>query len=129
MDKFQTIVTALAGTAALIGVGFAVLRATRRGLRRWSNFFEDWNGEPARPGHLQRPGVMERLANTDAKVDHLDAHQTEMLRLIHANTALLGRHTVQLEAIDVELHPNGGATLRDDIKAIRHSVDSAEGTS
>ncbi|MFH9606808.1 hypothetical protein [Streptomyces sp. NPDC017448] len=29
------------------------------------DFMEDWNGTPARPGVLERPGVMARLSSID----------------------------------------------------------------
>lgn len=110
--------------AAAVVVVSAMWVLARKTIRRVGNFLDDWAGEPERRGVAARAGVMERLAAGDAKTDRLDARQTEMLALIHANTQLLGTHTTQLHAIDAELHPNGGGSLRDDIRAIRRQVST-----
>lgn len=38
-------------------------------LKRLNYLFDDWNGEPARPGVPRRMGVMERLEQIENKLD------------------------------------------------------------
>lgn len=38
-------------------------------LKRLNYLFDDWNGEPARPGVSRRAGVMERLEQIENKLD------------------------------------------------------------
>ena len=40
-------------------------------LRRLNYLFDDWNGEPARPGVPRRMGVMERLEKIENKLDSI----------------------------------------------------------
>lgn len=55
------------GIAALGVIGAAGWRLLRWG-RRISHFFDDWFGEPQRPGVPERPGVMTRLASIEQQV-------------------------------------------------------------
>jgi hypothetical protein len=83
--------------ATLLGIGvlsvifsavFAVVRTLRPLVHRVGQFLDDWNGEPARPGIAPaKPGVMEQLT----------------------------AHASRLAAIEHELHPNGGSSMRDAI--------------
>ncbi len=87
-------------SAAAVGIaGAAALlwRATR-GLRRLGRrvdeFIDDWSGEAARPGVPARPGVMARLATIEQRA----------------------------AAIEHELHPNSGGSLRDAIDRVEARV-------
>jgi len=69
-------------TAAAIGlIGVAMSALTKwvalpmvRLSRKAADFFSDWNGEPARPGHEARRGVMERLAATEYSASRAEWH-------------------------------------------------------
>ncbi|HEY1179931.1 MAG TPA: hypothetical protein VGF17_27560 [Phytomonospora sp.] len=76
------------GAASLIvGSCFAVWRTLQPIVHGIRDFLDDWNGEHARPGVGARPGVMARLSAQDDR----------------------------LSAIEHELHPNGGSSMRDAI--------------
>lgn len=82
------------GVAAVIGGALGLLYRASRGARRLAerlgDLADDWQGTPARPGVQSRPGVMTRL----------DAIEQ------------------QLAAIEHELHPNSGASLRDAVDRV-----------
>jgi hypothetical protein len=63
-------------------------------LRRTTDFLDDWQGEPERPGVPARPGVLERLRNVE-------------------------KITADVRA---ETHVNGPGNLRAAIQAIRKDV-------
>ncbi|ALG07663.1 hypothetical protein [Kibdelosporangium phytohabitans] len=71
------------------------IRPVWRGVRE---FLEDWRGEPARPGVPERPGVMTRLHTIETDVAELKP---------------------KVAAIDHEVHPNSGASLRDTVDSIQ----------
>ena len=56
--------------------------------------WEDWRGEPARPGVPERPGVMERLSAMERG----------------------------LETVQKQVCPNGGTSMHDKVTAIKHAV-------
>lgn len=75
----------LAAIITALGVLWRVALSGRRIARLVNQFFDDWNGQPARPGHARRLGIPERLESVEAaQVD-----------------------------IRAELRPNGGGSLRD----------------
>lgn len=86
--------------AAIVAFGavFALLiRAARKATRmskKVSNFLEDWNGEPARPGVPGRPGAMERLSRVEIAVDE----------------------------VRMQVNPNGGGSMRDTVNMIADVV-------
>ena len=45
-----------------------MLRPIRAQLHRWEAFWDDWQGTPARPGHGEVPGVMQRLQSIDGEL-------------------------------------------------------------
>lgn len=71
------------------------IRPVWRGVRE---FLEDWQGEPERAGVPARPGVMERLHTIETDVTGLKT---------------------QVAAVDHELHPNSGKSLRDTVDSIQ----------
>lgn len=88
-------VTAAAALATALGalllyIGRWLLRITRRAHL----FFDDWDGEPHRPGVPGRPGVMQRLATVEET---------------------LGK-------VLTETSPNGGKSLRDAVNNIQVDV-------
>lgn len=116
-EWFQLVVAATA-VLSLLGLLYRyVVRPVAVIVHRAGEFFEDWNGTPARPGRPARPGAMHRLAQlehnggtsvkdlveqTRAGVEHLRAelgsvHETqrrhgqtiERLRQYHADEEAL----------------------------------------
>lgn len=82
---------------AVVGVLAALWRAARRARRvahRVEEFIDDWQGVPPRAGVEGRPGVMQRLADIEHRV----------------------------EAIAAEVRPNGGSSLRDAVSRVEASV-------
>jgi hypothetical protein len=87
-------VIALAALLTAFTVIWRAVRTVLRWARRINDFFEDWNGQPARPGVPERPGVMPRLADFDKR----------------------------LKSVEHELHPNSGASLRDAVDRIHEAT-------
>lgn len=73
---------------AVTGAALWCARAAWRLIRRVINFLDDFLGEPARAGVAARPGVMDRLSTLETSV----------------------------ASIAVEVHPNGGKSLRDEVQ-------------
>lgn len=71
--------------SALIIAGYLikVVRAMVRVTRRANEYFDAWNGEPARPGFPARPGIPERLAHVEDQSNRierkLEAHIADTL--------------------------------------------------
>lgn len=55
-------------TLAICGYAFKAIRALASVTRRAQAFFDDWNGEDARPGFDARPGVPERVSRIEAQL-------------------------------------------------------------
>lgn len=81
-------ILAICAALAVLAGGATVAAKAWQVLRKISSAVDDWQGEPARPGVLERPGVMTRLA-----------------------------------AIEAQLHPNGGASLRDAVDDLAKQMD------
>lgn len=62
--------------AAALGAVVAGSRWARARWRRVSDFLDDWNGEPARPGVAARPGAIERLSAVEASVHMIRSEVT-----------------------------------------------------
>lgn len=58
------------------GYGFRVIRFLVRLLKKTSDFLDDWQGEPARPGYPARRGVVERISDLETGQAHLNAQMT-----------------------------------------------------
>lgn len=67
VDNWQ----AAAGVVAGIGGLWALLRRAVPVLRKIGHLVDDLVGEPARPGHPARPGVMQRLQELDERTAEL----------------------------------------------------------
>jgi hypothetical protein len=80
-----------AAAVALVALLTVIVRLAVRHSRRLGQMLEDWHGDPGRPGVEGRPGVMMRLLTLEARVDE----------------------------IRYEVKPNGGQSMRDDVRVIR----------
>lgn len=88
-----TAVGVVGGAVALIVKGTRWVFST---LRKVNEFLEDWRGEDARPGHLRRPGVPERLGNMEARI----------------------------ASVESQVKPNGGSSLRDTVDRIESKLEA-----
>ncbi|CAM5609277.1 hypothetical protein GCM10010329_17460 [Streptomyces spiroverticillatus] len=88
---------ALVAVTGAVTVVWRATRAARRLARRVDEFVDDWQGTEARPGVPGRPGVMARLVDIEQQI---------------AGTA------EQLAAVEHELHPNSGSSLRDAVDRV-----------
>lgn len=79
-----------AAAVAAIGLLAFIARYLHRASRGLRQMLDDWRGEPGRPGVPARPGVMERLGSFDTR----------------------------LSAIEAEVSPNGGASMRDAVARV-----------
>jgi hypothetical protein len=97
-----------AGVIAVVcAAGFGlwrVLRVLARLVATGDDFRDDWRGSPARPGVAARPGVMERMAT------------------IEGQTGQIPRLVERVEAIEHEMHPNGGDSLRDQLDIVVREI-------
>ncbi|TCO64395.1 hypothetical protein [Actinocrispum wychmicini] len=94
-----------AGTIAALGAITALTKAIARLLRllrKLGHLADDLFGEPARDGVPARPGVMHRLHDIETNARDI-AHR--------------------LDAIEAELRPNSGASLRDAVDRVEHHLD------
>jgi hypothetical protein len=88
------VVTAVGGALVLV---VAAGKRFARLFKRASDVYDDWKGEPARPGVAPRPGMMVRLAAIE------DVQRT----------------------ILEQLQPNSGHSLRDAVDATRRELAEA----
>ncbi len=59
----------IVGLLAAVGAIWASIKWVRPALRAITNFLDDWNGEPERPGVPGRVGVLEQIADLRTDVD------------------------------------------------------------
>ncbi|ACU35591.1 hypothetical protein [Actinosynnema mirum] len=102
------ILTGVGGLVAVVALFRRVWRSVRPVWKGVREFLEDWRGEEGRPGVPERPGVMARLATIEA--DSAEAK------------ARLEQQAAALVAIDHELHPNSGSSLRDQVDRVAKHV-------
>lgn len=93
------------GALTVIGGAVAFLwrgtRGIRRVARRFDEFADDWQGTESRPGVPARAGVMSRLARFEV--------------------SLVSLHD-RIGAVEHELHPNSGSSLRDAVDRVERCV-------
>ncbi len=88
----------------VIGIMVWVFRRLLRVFRKADQFLEDWNGVGGDPGHPGRPGVMERLAQLEHRVNDIQGqvhlNSGHSLRDVVARTEVaVSNNTSQLEAL------------------------------
>lgn len=87
--------------AAALAALTAVVRKVWPIARKIVHFIDDWFGEPDRPGVPERPGVMRQL---------------------HTLTGHAARTDARLDAIEYELKPNSGSSLRDAVDRVETAM-------
>lgn len=90
MASWVAWVLAAAALLTALGVFWKAGKAVLGWARQVADFFDDWRGQPARPGVPARAGVMQRLADFDSR----------------------------LANVEHELNPNGGRSLHDKVDRI-----------
>ena len=93
MNIMQWIITLAAALSALIYLGNKFITL----FKTWFKFIDDWNGNE------ERPGVVARLAEGNARFDKIEE---------------------EISVIKAELFNNHGTSLRDAIDRIEKSVTS-----
>ncbi len=68
MDDLTWLAGLISVISVIVGAVWAMLRPIRAQLHRWEAFWDDWQGTPARPGHGEAPGVMQRLQSIDGEL-------------------------------------------------------------
>ena len=68
VDDLTWLAGLISAIAVIVGAVWAMLKPLKRQADLIESFWEDWNGEPARPGHGRVPGVMERLQSIDGEL-------------------------------------------------------------
>ncbi|WP_211323398.1 hypothetical protein [Amycolatopsis palatopharyngis] len=106
------VVAAIAILTAVSKVVAKTTRAIRRVWRPFTDFLEDWRGEPARPGRDKQPGAMERMQAIETRVT--------------ANTEHLSAMDDRLVRVEAEFRPNGGSSLRDSLNRVESYVSPEE---
>lgn len=108
MDRVVTALVwigAIAGGLTALGVILATGLKIARVARRITHFADDWFGEAQRPGVPGRPGVMEQLQTLATHSERTDQ---------------------RLDAIEHELKPNSGKSLRDAVNRVEEAVTTSE---
>lgn len=101
MSISATVLSDIIAGTTLAGLSVMATFVFKRVPKEMGQFSRDWYGTPERPGFPAVPGVPERLQNTE-------------------NT--LGELREYVVAIDHELHPNSGKSLRDDMNRMSKAV-------
>lgn len=115
MVDLGTFLAACAAVTLMLGTVFGLAKLSLflwRFVRKINQFIDDLNGQPARPGiSEERPGMLARMYQFERR-------QRE---LMNGQKSLLDR----VGAIEAEMKPNGGGSMRDTIEAIAASVPSS----
>lgn len=109
-------VTVMLGCLAAIG---RTIQVTVRGGRRVFRLIDEWAGEPPSPGNPDgRPGLLERLFNIEKGV----AAIPPLLLRVGALEARVTALEERTAAVEAELLPNGGGSLRDSVDRVAAAV-------
>lgn len=113
MSTMAQVIAGLLLTAAILGalagIGKAVLYVFNV-LRRFNRWLDDWEGEPPRPGFpAGRPGVLDRIALIESRVERMPAVEE------------------RLERLEAQMMPNGGGSLRDAVDRTAAAVTAGAG--
>jgi len=107
------LVALVATIVTIVGMLIGLFRFVVPLVRKLSDLTDDWQGEAARPGVPERPGVMERLARQDELLEDL-------------TTRLGGGESIpnQLHALDLKVNANTGRVKAVDRLLRKHIRES-----
>lgn len=105
VDDLLWVCAAIVSMAAAGGVVWGVLRWVFRGMRRVGRFLDEWNGTEERPGAPAVPGVPARLDIMDSRLEKIDT---------------------RVAAVEAQMSPNSGSTLRDAVDRIEVNFSSGD---
>lgn len=94
--------------AFICTVGWRGIKGMARWFRKLNLFAEDFFGEPERPGVPRRPGLVERVTNTEEMLTRVVSMQEDTSKIVRL--------------IWDETMPNHGSSQRDDIARIHEAV-------
>ncbi|MDH6141170.1 Flp pilus assembly protein TadB [Kitasatospora sp. GP30] len=94
MDQLVVWCVAVTAVAGVIALVWRLTRRMRQLMVRLGEFVDDWTGIPSRPGVPGHEGVMARLGGIEDR----------------------------LTAVEHELHPNSGGSLRDALDRVEQCV-------
>lgn len=98
--------------ATLAGVGAAIVWVWEK-LRKMGRLADDMLGEPARPGHpVATPGLLDQVKGI-----------TDMLSALVPRVEQL---ELRLLAVEAQLKPNGGNSIRDAVDRLAPSPDGGK---
>lgn len=99
LEDILAVLALITSLAAVVGVMWKVRVIWHRVGDRFEQLLDDWQGVEAHPGVAARPGVMERL----------DAHDQA------------------LAALQAQMSPNGGSSLKDSLNRIERDLAALRG--
>lgn len=80
-------------------------------IKKTTQFLDDWNGEPERPGVPERPGALQRLRSLDE---------------------FTVKYSPIIDRLDHEMHPNSGSSMADAVnrteKALKEHLAACPST-
>jgi hypothetical protein len=121
-DPVTQVVGALTAIGTFLTLVFKSVKGWRAFKRKWrtnlDNFFSDWNGVPDRPGVTGRPGVLVRMQAIEQGQEGTARELAEQSTTLRDIVTVLAKHGDKIDAIDHELHPNSGKSLRDDLNRL-----------
>lgn len=97
-DFYAAAVPIVVGVVSTLGV---LARWVVPFLRRVGHLVDDLTGEPARPGHAARPGVMERLATMEDRTEELVRNSGSSIKdVVHRLDRRTADLSVKAEVLD-----------------------------
>jgi hypothetical protein len=99
-------------TTAVVGLVYWLMRTIWHLFQQLDEFFEDWKGRAATPGHPARPGVMERLAALE-----------DSLGLVNKR---LDSQDSDLNTIKAEVTFNSGHSIKDTVRDILATLNKMQ---
>lgn len=115
MPAWITTLLAVAGGIATLSGAIVAVKQVAPVLQTIIGVFNDFAGEPARPGVDARPGVIETLA----LIKHTQLDQGKELADIKKTQTEQG---LQIFKVQHELHPNSGLSLRDAVDRLEEAA-------
>lgn len=122
MPNWVTAVFAIAtGIGAIAGAVMGVRKCVAP-VRKVIGVFNDFAGEPARPGVAARPGLVESVANIKAEQFKQGAELAAIRESQDAHGTALELQGRKLDKVSHEMFPNSGLSMRDSVDRIEEFI-------